>query len=104
MRLLHSSDVFAELRDTNQTKFLVKKATNLSQSTSGYSPILNFDLPEHTNLTELTERAQKDFECELDGEIEEDEFQRVVCMRSPDGMTFAFTQVLKIDETEIEYE
>ena len=50
-------------------QFLVKKTPSLAQSTCGYSPILNFELPDHEDLESLLEKAQKDFDCELDGDI-----------------------------------
>ncbi len=44
------------------------------------------------------------FDCELDGEIEQDDYQRIACLRTPDGQSIALTQQLKVDELEAKYE
>ena len=39
----------------------------------------------NTDLAEIIQRAKHDFACELDGEILEDEYLKIACLRTPDG-------------------
>ena len=49
-------------------------------------------------------RAKRDFACELDGEILEDEYLKIACLRTPDGQTLQLTQTLQEFKTEQKYE
>ena len=38
-----------------------------------------------TEFKDLVDRATSQFDCELDGEIEQDDYQRIACLRTPEG-------------------
>ena len=90
LKLVHQTDTFAELRDYSpsrlqQFSLLVRQAPSLAHSTFGYSPILNFDMGINTNLDEIIQKAKNEYACELDGNILEDEYLKIACIRTPDG-------------------
>ena len=90
LKLVHQTNLFAELRDfnsANRFSMLIRHSPSLAHSTFGYSPILNFDIGQSTNIEELIEKATNDFDCELDGEMLSDEYLKLVCLRTPDGQT-----------------
>ena len=66
---------------------LVRRAPSLAHSTFGYSPILNFNIGISADLDELIGKAQEEFDCQLDGDVVEDEYMKLVCLRTPDGQT-----------------
>ena len=107
LKLVHQTELFAELRDfnsPNQFSLLVRRAPSLAHSTFGYSPILNFSLGSAANIDEIVEKAQADYDCNLDGEIIEDEYLKLACLRTPDGQSLQLTQQLKEFETETKYD
>ena len=88
LKLVHQTDLFAELRDFNsrsQFSLLIRQAPSIAHATFGYSPILNFAVGSGLNLDELVERAKNDYDCDLDGDILEDDYLKLVCLRTPDG-------------------
>ena len=66
---------------------MIRQAPSLAHATFGYSPIMNFDMGVNTDMNEVIMRAKRDFACELDGEIIEDEYLKIACLRTPDGQT-----------------
>jgi hypothetical protein len=55
-------------------------------------------------LQDLIKKAQLNYKCNIDGSIMEDEFSKVVCLRTEEGQTISITQVVKENEIETEYE
>jgi hypothetical protein len=53
--------------------------------TYGFSPLLHFDIPLSEDLSETVSKAVTHFRCLVDGEILEDEFQKIVCLRTEEG-------------------
>lgn len=58
--------------------------------------MLNFKVPEGTEMDTLVEQATSypDYKCFLDGKIAEDEYLKVACFRSEEGLTMALYQQL----------
>ena len=54
----------------------------------------------NTNLDEIIQKAKNEYACELDGNILEDEYLKIACIRTPDGQTIQLTQTIKEFETE----
>ena len=54
----------------------------------------------NTNLDEIIQKAKNEYACELDGNILEDEYLKIACIRTPDGQTLQLTQTIKEFETE----
>ena len=107
LKLLHQTPQFAELKDFNPKSsfsLLIKHAPTLAHASHGYSPILNFSIGQNADIDELVEKAKQDFDCQMDGEVMEDEYVKLVCLKTPDGQTLQLTQTLKEFETEAKYE
>ena len=84
LKMVHSNDNFTELR-ANGLSLLVRKAPSLAHASYGYSPILNFELGANESFAEAVELARNNYECELDGDVVEDKYMRLACIRTPDG-------------------
>ena len=95
LKIVHSTPTFAELLAQNsQTTITIRKTPTLAHATSGFSPVLVFDLPltqsdSNSNLAddgtektdqslvefnELLEKAKSFYGCELDGDVEQDDY------------------------------
>ena len=97
LKLMHQTEMFAELRDFSahsQFSLMIRRAPSLAHSTFGYSPILNFNLGSASDIDELVQKAKSDFDCDLDGQIVQDEYLKLACLRTPDGQTLQLTQQL----------
>ena len=87
MKLLHTTDTFAELTDSQDTlRFMLRTAPTLAHASHGYSPILNFEI---ADIDSACKRAKDEYEAELDGPIAEDEFMKVACIRTSCGLTIS---------------
>ena len=49
-------------------------------------------------------KAQTMYHCSLDGELVEDNYLKIACLRMEEGMTISLTQTLAEHEAEREYE
>jgi hypothetical protein len=58
---------------------------SLAYSTYGFSPILNFELAQGEDMQELLQKAQSSYHCHLDGEIVEDTYLKIACIRMEEG-------------------
>jgi hypothetical protein len=58
---------------------------SLAYCTYGFSPILNFELSQGEDMTELLEKAATHYKCQLDGEVVEDSFLKIACLRMEEG-------------------
>jgi hypothetical protein len=48
-------------------------------------------------MQEIIKKAKTNFKCSMDGEVVEDEFLRIACLRTEEGQTISLTQILKED-------
>ena len=102
LKLLHSSDHYSELTDSEASiKFMLRQAPTLAHASHGFSPMLSFEV---ADLQQTVERAQKEYECQIDGEVVEDEYLKLACLRTQCGISFSLQQVLQVNEAEIEYD
>ena len=80
LKLVHSTGKFAELTAKNPgVSIMIKHAPTLAHATTGFSPILAFEVPRNLQVNaeqnaadfeEVIEKAKKQFDCEIDGQIE----------------------------------
>ena len=85
LKLIHKSDDYAEIKDSNGFRIGFKQVTSQAFWSTGYSPILNFQLKNHENIDEYTKKLQEEYLAQLDGEIQKDELYEVATLRSEDG-------------------
>lgn len=72
---------FAEFDLGSNTRLLVQQAVNESVVSTGYSPMLNFDVADlNTTITSLISHG-----AVMDGPIQYPEMGKVAAVRSPDG-------------------
>jgi hypothetical protein len=76
----------------------------LAYSTYGFSPILNYEIPQAEDMSELLQKAQTMYHCSMDGDVVEDNYLKIACLRMEEGMTISLTQTMLEHEVEREYE
>ena len=81
LKLIHQTSTFAELRDKNKVKLVLKQVDQEAYTKVGYSPILNYEVEDLDSVLE----SCKQHGAELDGDIIEDEIYRVACLKNPEG-------------------
>ena len=64
---------------------------SLAYATYGYSPILNFELGLGEDFTELLQKASTHYKCQLDGDVVEDAYLKIACLRMEEGQTVSLT-------------
>ena len=52
----------------------------------------------------MCERAKEEYKCEMDGEIAQDEYLKIACLRTECGLSVSVQQVLQANPDEEEYE
>ena len=100
LKLLHSSDHFSELSD-GQHRLMLRTAPTLAHAARGFSPMLLFQVED---LQQLCERAKEEYKCEMDGDIVEDEYLKIACLKTECGLSISVQQVLQANPDEVEYE
>ena len=65
---------------------------------------MNFELPQAEDISELLSKACSSYHCSLDGEVVEDQYLKIACLRMEEGMTISLTQTIMEHEIEREYE
>lgn len=80
------------------------KPGSLAYATYGFSPILNFELSQGEDIQELIQKATSGYHCQLDGDVVEDTYLKIACLRMEEGQTVSLTQVMLEHEAEVEYE
>eukprot|EP00656_Telonema_subtile_P000893 TRINITY_DN10429_c0_g1_i4.p1 TRINITY_DN10429_c0_g1~~TRINITY_DN10429_c0_g1_i4.p1 ORF type:complete len:121 (+),score=26.77 TRINITY_DN10429_c0_g1_i4:76-438(+) len=85
--LLGCSDTWAEF-DTGLSKLVLKAAEEEAACSTGYSPLLNFEVPDlDSTVPELLMRG-----AVLDGPIKYPRQGKVAAIRSPDGHMIGLTE------------
>jgi hypothetical protein len=77
---------------------------SLAYCTYGFSPILNFEISQSEDLSELLQKATGHYKCQLDGDVTEDTYLKIACLRLEEGQTITLSQVMLENETEKEFE
>ncbi|CDW87885.1 UNKNOWN [Stylonychia lemnae] len=116
LKLLHQTANLAELKDQRDFRLIIRQSPkqlyianlqliySLAYSTYGYSPILNFEIPQSEEFIEVIDKAKLHYKCQLDGDIQEDNYLKIVCLRMEEGQTISLSQVVQENEVEKEYD
>jgi len=100
LKVIHQSQIFAELTDASKQKIYLKKSFSEAYCSTGYSPMLNFEIE---NLDNMIEKA-KVYGAILDGEKIQDENHKIACIRVPEGPMIGLVEYTSKAETESEEE
>ena len=55
-------------------------------------------------MAELLQKATHGYKCQMDGDVTEDSYLKIACLRMEEGQTISLTQTLQENEAEREYE
>ena len=94
---MHHSEEYAEVRDANDFRIGFKKVDSHAFCTTGYSPILNFELKDNQNIHEQVEKLESEYGAMLDGDVKIDENFEIATLKSTDGHMISLIKV-KYDE------
>ena len=97
-KLMHHSQDYAEVRDANDFRIAFKRVDSHAFWTTGYSPMLNFQLKDNEDIEGLVKKLESDYGAKLDGDVQKDDYFEVATMRSEDGHMVSLLKV-KYDET-----
>mmetsp|Transcript_7532 Transcript_7532/g.8562 ORF Transcript_7532/g.8562 Transcript_7532/m.8562 type:complete len:128 (+) Transcript_7532:121-504(+) len=94
---MHHSEDYAEVRDANDFRIGFKKVESHAFCTTGYSPILNFQLKDGQNINTQVKKLEDEYGAKLDGEIQIDNDFEIATVKSEDGHMVSLMKV-KYDE------
>ncbi|CAI2382966.1 unnamed protein product [Moneuplotes crassus] len=97
LKLMHHSEDYAEVRDSNDFRIGFQRVDSHAFTTTGYSPILNFQLKDGQDIYEQVSKLEKEYGAALDGEICKDDNFEIATLRSKDGHMVSLMKI-KYDE------